>query len=259
MFLTDVDISSQNTQLVRPYDEQRTTNIGYDLTTDSFCVGVGDERKQIELAPGESVFVKSVEAVYLNSKTMAQVTLRNSRIRQGLELTAPVYQPGHATKVFYRITNVSKQVIELSSTDDLAMIMFYQFDHPVAHPYEGAFQSEFNYSGMSSYSSTLSDQLTDIEKKVESVKEIERTLYGNVLALMAIFVGIFSLVNVNVSLVSQNVDIWSVLTLNFATVGSVGFLVAIINTVLPTGKHRTALWVVCAVAFAMAILVQLIK
>ena len=46
--------------------------------------------------------------------------------------------------------------------------------------------------------------MTDIEKKVDTVKNIEKNVYGNVLSIMGIFIGIFSLVNVNLSLAATN-------------------------------------------------------
>ena len=75
---------------------------------------------------------------------------------------------------------------------------------------------------------------------------------------MAIFVAIFSLVNVNVSLAVQNVSTKMLLTMNFATVASIGFLIAIINTILSSGKYRRWIWFSCFAAFALTILIQFI-
>ena len=67
-------------------------------------------------------------------------------------------------------------------------------------------------------------------------------MYGNVLAIMGIFVAIFSLINVNVSLATaENVTMKMLLTMNFSTVTSIGFLIALIRTFYPNGKHKCAL------------------
>jgi len=111
---------------------------------------------------------------------------------------------------------------------------------------------------MGQYTSSLSKEMTDIEEKVDNIKSIEKDMYGNVLALMAIFVGIFSLINVNITLAAEKVNMLSIITLNFTTVGAIGFLVALINTILLSGKHRVAVWIACAAAFVLAIVVQVL-
>ena len=259
MVLTDKQMLEKRASLISPFAEERVSNICYDLTTQAFCNAPGAETASITLAPGDTVFVQSLEEIDLPNDVCAMVILRNSRIRQGLDLTAPTYQPGHHTKVYFRITNISKSAIKLDASDSsgIASIMFLQLGGDVARPYKGAYQGEFDFRGMGQYTSSLSKEMTDIEEKVDNIKSIEKEMYGNVLALLAIFVAIFSLINVNVTLVSQKVDMLSVLTLNFTTVGSIGFLVAIINTILPSGKHRAAVWVACVAAFLLAIGVQL--
>lgn len=57
---------------------------------------------------------------------------------------------------------------------------------------------------MGAYQSALGDDMIDIEKKVDAVKNIEKNVYGNVLSIMGIFIGIFSLINVNLSLVAAS-------------------------------------------------------
>ena len=48
------------------------------------------------------------ELIHLPSTLVARVMLRNSRIRQGLSLDAPLYFPGHSTRVFFRVTNIGQ-------------------------------------------------------------------------------------------------------------------------------------------------------
>lgn len=260
MILIDKQMLEKRDTLITPFSEDHVSNICYDLTTKTFCNAPGKESSDVTLAPGDTVFVKSQEEIHLPKDICAKVLLRNSRIRQGLDLTAPVYQPGHCTNVFYRITNISKSTIKLnaSDSDGIASIMFLQLKEEVAKPYEGAFQSEFDFRGMGQYTSSLSKEMTDIEEKVDNIKSIEKDMYGNVLALMAIFVGIFSLINVNITLAAEKVNMLSIITLNFTTVGAIGFLVALINTILPSGKHRVAVWIACIAAFVLAIVVQVL-
>lgn len=78
------------------------TNIGYDLRAKSFA-RAGHEEDSCELQPGESVFVTSEEIVKFDHHTVGKLALKNSRIRMGLTMDAPVYQPGHKTVVFFSV------------------------------------------------------------------------------------------------------------------------------------------------------------
>lgn len=247
-----------NPSLIEPFQSEKMGNTSYDLTTEAFCSAPGESSVSVELAPGDSVLVKSKETISLPDHVMAMVLLRNSRIRQGLDLSAPLYQPGHRTKLFFRVTNISRQRIRLDCSKGIASVMFIDLGQGVEKPYDGAFQSEFDYRGMGNYTSALSGEMTDLEKKVDRIQNLEKTLYGNVLSIMAVFVGIFTLLNINVTMVAQMVSLKTLLTMNFTTVGSVGFLIALVNTVLPGGKRHWAVWAACAVAFVAAVAVQFI-
>ena len=165
MILSDKQICEYRDALIHPFSKDAVQSIAYDLQTESFANEPGNERIEFSLQPGESVFVKSKEEIKLPADIVGKVILRNSRIRQGLLLTAPVYHPGHHTKVFFRLTNVSKQNITLDNQTGIASIMFEKLETEVEHPYEGTFQEEFNFSGMGAYSSVLSGEMSDIEKK----------------------------------------------------------------------------------------------
>jgi deoxycytidine triphosphate deaminase len=132
---------------ISPFSEEAVTAIAYDLGTESFAVEPGNEKTSYDLLPGESVFVKSKETIKFPNDIIGRVILRNSWIRQGLMLSAPVYYPGHHTRIFYRITNISKQSLKLDCEKGIASIMFEKLDGPVLKPYEGTFQGEFDFSG----------------------------------------------------------------------------------------------------------------
>lgn len=73
----------------------KTSHIGpasYDLQTQSFYRD-GESSRTVVLNPGDSVFVSSVENVYLTDDIAARVLIKNSRLRQGLALDAPLYSP----------------------------------------------------------------------------------------------------------------------------------------------------------------------
>lgn len=124
--------------------EENVGPVSYDLVTRSFYDRTG-LHQSFDLAPGDSVFVACEEVINLPSDLSARVLLRNSRIRQGLSLDAPVYFPGHRTRVFFRVTNVSARSINLNRSKGIAQIVFDRVDGTVMHPYSGAFSDEFDF------------------------------------------------------------------------------------------------------------------
>lgn len=258
MLMIDKRISERGAELLEPFNESNVTNIGYDLKTECFFLNAETSRTEVDLEPGDTVFVRTVETVKLPDNMVAAVQLRNSRIRQGLSLEAPLYQPGHHTKIFFRVTNASRQKIHLDTTKGIAYLVFLPLGESVAKPYNGTFQNERDFVGMGAYQAALSDEMTELEKKEDSVKNMEKTVYGNVLSIMGIFVGIFSLINVNLSLVAKDVAMATLLTFNFATVGAIAFLIGLISIILPDGKNHKPIWYASAIAFAASVLVQFI-
>ena len=226
--LTDRQIRALGEQLIVPFDEQKVQAIGYDLTSETFYRLDEKEVAFIELHPMESVFVRCKETISLPSNLAAKVVLRNSRIRQGLMLTAPVYYPGHNTPVFFRITNVSASVIELKSGCGLATIMFEALSEDVEKPYDGTFQQEKQYVGMGSYKDVYKSAMSQASRKIDELKSVEKSIYTNVLALLAIFVGVFSVINVNVSMVSgKEPNLTTIVVWNLCTLGAIAFLISL--------------------------------
>lgn len=248
MILTDKELFQQGSSLIAPFEQNQVTNIGYDLKTECFFLDAKTSKTEVELAPGDTVFVRTVETISLPDDMAAAVQLKNSRIRQGLSLTAPIYQPGHKTKVFFRVTNITKKIIKLNLEKGIAYLLFLPLGESVEKPYNGTFQNEETFVGMGAYQSALGDDMIDIEKNV----------YGNVLSIMGIFIGIFSLINVNLSLVAASAGMATLLTFNFATVGAIAFLIGLINAILPDGKNHKLIWCASGLAFLASIVVQFI-
>lgn len=201
------------------------SNIGqvtYDLRTDGFYVNE-NKTTGVKLNPGDSAFVSCIECIQLPNDLTASILLRNSRIREGLSLDAPLYFPGHGTRLFYRVTNVSGNSILLDKSKGIAQVAFQRVDGPVAHPYAGAFSDELNFNGLAGYSDVYAEELKKVEHKKDEVVNIESRIYGNVLALFAIFAAIFTLVNVNAAGLSSDITTARFVALDLLIIG--GFLI----------------------------------
>lgn len=230
--------------------EENIGPVSYDLTTDYFySKSVGSKATSVTLAPGDSVFVASKERLSLSNDLAARVLLRNSRIRQGLSLDAPLYFPGHETVIFFRVTNVSADEITLDCSKGIAQIVFEQVCGEVEQPYSGGFNKEVDFRGMGNYEKIYSEDIKKITDKADEIKGIERRMYEGVLALMAIFAAIFTLVNINAGVLSKEFSYLMVVVVNLVIVGAFSLLVGLIAWVMGTEKRW---WIVIPLGIGLA-------
>lgn len=254
MVLVDRDIARmvESNSLIENFDANCLTNIGYDLRTEYFAVNQKEERSAT-LKPGESVFVASKEAVRLPDNLLGRVYLKNSRIRQGLSLESPVYQPGHFTKVFFRLRNVSNGEIKLTEGQKYAMIVFEQLSRKPDEPYHGTFQSEIDFKGLADYTEIYKEQVDEIEKKTEDLKNMEHSIYANVLVILTVFVALFSFLTTNIGLFSRESSSAEFVLYNLIMLGGISFLVAVLNSTIGTNKFaKRAIWAATTVFFVAA-------
>ena len=258
MILADVSIKKMGDSLISPFEANKVGALCYDLTAKRFFVEDGKDVSCFELHPMCSVFVECRENIQIPNNMAGIVTLRNSRIRQGLSLTAPIYHPCHKTPVFFRVTNMTSKTIELKEGAELASIMFEELSEPTSQPYNGTFQNEDKYKGMGSYSETYGKEMKEINDKVESIKHIERSIYSNVLAIMSIFIAVFSVININVNLSQSDMPLSSLIVFNLCTIGSIAFLVGLVIRIVDSKRSSNySIFVLSAIMFILAFIVIL--
>lgn len=217
--------------------------ISYDLHTANYTNNETIASESCKLLPGESVFVACKDIVNLPGNIAARVVLRNSRIRQGFTLDAPMYQPGHHTRVFFRITNVSNHAIALPVGGEYASIQFEKLEKAPAHPYNGTFQNEMNYKDMGKYSTGYKKEMRRLKEKLSAVKNLERTVYTNIVTLMSIFIALFSIINVNIDLAfAENIERTRLIITNLVTIGSIAFLVSLTQLCI-AHKRKRPIWI----------------
>lgn len=136
--------------------------VTYDLRTRDFVQSPGDRAQSVELMPGDSTYVECVEWLCLPKDLAARVILKNSRIREGLTIDSPLYFPGHKTRVYYRVTNVSARAIRLTTNRGIAQVEFEKVSSPVTEAYDGAFQGELEFSGMGDYKDVYEEETSAI-------------------------------------------------------------------------------------------------
>ena len=256
MVLIDREIKQLAGTVIQGFDEESVINIGYDLTAKAFHEN-GTNKSQVFLEPGESVFVSSKEIIELRKDLLARVVLKNSRIRQGFAMDAPVYQPGHKTRVFVRLTNVSSDRLALKAGEQYVTLIFEQLSAEPDKPYDKGFNDEFDFKGLAHYHDAYAEQIEAIEKKTEDLKSMEKTIYGNVLVIISVFVALFSFITTNLSLLTAHASTESFLIHNFVLLGAVSFLVALLQGLIKeaSGVGR---WSPSVIFFGLALLLWVI-
>ena len=117
------------------YQEENLNGISYDLTIGMICGNDDKENVHYDLKPGETVFVKTKEKLALPLNILGRIAEKNSRMRQGLKVDGPHYQPGHVTFAFLRVQNISVNTIELSAGMKIAQIIFEELTGTPEVPY----------------------------------------------------------------------------------------------------------------------------
>lgn len=259
VFLTNGSIDCTDQTFIKNGNEQCITNIGYDLRAGSFAKD-GKMRDSCEVNPGESVFVESVEIIRFDKDTIGRLSLKNSRIRMGFTMDAPTYQPGHETKIYFRLTNVSNEVLMLNANEQYATLIFEQLQKSPENPYNGTFQNEFSFKGLADYKSEYADQIKSLGDKIKDLHSLERSIYGNVITILTIFVAIFTILNVNISLAGAGFSGMVFLCFNVAVLGSVSFLALLLTELIQEkGCRHRILWfipAICLIAVAVLICIN---
>ena len=233
MYLHEVEIKEavKQSNLIENFKEKNLGCIAYDLTISKIFAN-SNEYRQYTLAPGESVFISPDESINLPNDCFCEVIQRNSSIRQGLTVTAPVYQPGHHTKVFFRIQNISNDGIYLKSGDSVSSIRFYKFSTPVEHPYDGVYADEFEFMGVGDFHPVSIPEVTELDDKLQSIQDLEKSIYNNVLVLMSIFVAVFSLINFNINILSTIDSFAKFIIFNIMMISIIMILVSLLTMVV---------------------------
>lgn len=125
-------------------------SVSFDLHINKFMVDDGEVFSK-ELDPGETVIVECLEEVELPKDLFGTVIQKNSRLRSGLVVNAPVYRPGHNTKIYISVTNNSAHIIELVSEQAIAAMMLNKLEEEPKKTYSGTFQNEVKYKELGNY------------------------------------------------------------------------------------------------------------
>ena len=255
MVLVDKDIMSRMTEnepLISNFNEDNLGAISYDLTLECILVG-NDEFSSYELAPGGFLFIKAREHLAMPLDLIGRIEEKNSRMRMGLVVTGPTYQPGHKTGIFLRIHNISNNIITLRKGTSIAQIVFEKLNDIPDTPYhqnsQASYNNEFVYSEYGNYETEYKKDIKEMERIKENLEEKETQIYGNILTFVGILMGIFSIVTLNLeAFASADLSSRFILIMNLSITLAIELLMSIIiifiNKKVSAGKIATCIIVI---------------
>ncbi len=257
MILVDKNIKTlvaDGSLIVSGYKEENVNGISYDLTVDIVIDENGSELTEYELQPGEIVFVRSSERISMPTNLMGRVAEKNSRMRQGLMVDGPHYQPGHVTYAFMRVRNISSKIIKLSKGMKIAQMIFEELkevpDVPYSAQKNASFQNEKKYVGLGNYQAEYDKQT---RKNVEKVETMSQTIYANVLTIMGIVVAIFSLLTINAqAFANATIDFKYIIAMNLTLALCIVLMMGIILIFINKAESKRFLWIYGIVLVALA-------
>lgn len=264
MLLVDKDIKqyiSEHQLISMGYAEDNLNGVSYDLTIDVTCSQQGEEYREYELKPGETVFVKTQEQISIPENILGRVAEKNSRMRQGLVVSGPHYQPGHVTYVFLRVSNISENIIVLAHGMKIAQIMFEQLTGRPEVPYsaqrDASYQNEVKYAGLGNYKEEYEKQTKrEMQQTKEDIEAISQKIYANVLTLMGVLVAVFALISINYQAFTQaELDLPYVLIMNLSMTLCIVVMLGLILIFVNKAKNRKFLWLYIGILAVLAIAV----
>ncbi|MGU8237158.1 dCTP deaminase [Clostridium perfringens] len=233
MILIDKNIKNlikKGALIIDGYDENNVGSISYDLTISKIIIPDSEDKEidTYEIAPNETVYIKSKEKLKIPNNIMGTIAEKNSVMRMGLEVSGPHYQPGHETYSFLRIHNISHNIIVLKKGKKIAQIIFEQLNEVPEVPYDknpnASFNNEVKYLGFGKYKDEYSKDIARFNKVKEDIENKEGQIYSNILTFMGIFVSIFSFLTLNYDgFIKKDFPIDYILKLNL----SLGFVITL--------------------------------
>lgn len=269
MILVDKNIKSrieQNELIVEGYNESGLSGVSYDLRIEYIIDDKGSQCDYYDIKPFETVFIRTKEKLKIPHDILGRIAEKNSRMRMGIKVDGPHYQPGHCTYAFLRVQNISKDVITLSAGMTIAQIMFEQLNEEPEVTYDqqekASFQNEKEYRGLGNYQKELESKIKkQVEYEKERLDDVSKHIYGNILTLMGVFVAIFSLISVNYQAFTQTtVNIPFIVAMN-ASMGLCITLMMSLVAAITNSKNKKPFIItglVIAIVMIVAIIVSMV-
>lgn len=243
MILVDKEIRARSLDIFKKnYDPKHVQPISYDIYIDEI-ISEKNNVASFLLEPHETIMVRCKEEIHVPDDLIIRIENKNSLIRLGLTIVAPVYNPGHVTPIYLRVENISSNIITLEHDMVIAQMLFEKLSNIPEITYnkktDASFNNEDKYRGLGKYDHILKSKMQKIKKVRDDLENKESTIYANILTMMGIFVSIFSLITVNFASINQsNFSKDFILTMNLSLGIVIVLFMGLILLFLNKGKSK---------------------
>ncbi|MCF2699473.1 dCTP deaminase domain-containing protein [Fusobacterium mortiferum] len=210
--------------IIEGFDKKLLGPISHDLTIKDIIVpSTKNKETYIDLDPQKVIFIECEQVIELPNDLIGLVHNKNSRIRLGLDLASPIYQPGHKTRIFFRLTNISTDIITLKKGDNIAQLSLIEVKGDNSIKYNGEFQNEFDFKGLGKYNDEYI--VKKLENKLSLIEDMEKKIYAGVAAIVTAFVALFGFLNAGIKIGSNinSGEVFSLMTLSLITLTTLLF------------------------------------
>lgn len=140
-FITGDELKNAVAVCMSNYTEKNINECSYDLRNyRQQRVPTSHMHENYKLYSGMSTLIYSREIIEVPLNCMVILKLRNSAILEGLSLTAPIYLPGHKTRLCARIRNDGPVYFEFITDESVIQAYFVKLSRN-AKPYNGKYQN----------------------------------------------------------------------------------------------------------------------
>ena len=95
MVLVDKDIIQRNQEIfINGYNQKNVQSISYDIHVKEIITD-DTNVEEYDLNPQQAIMVRCIEEISVPMDLMIKIENKNSLIRNGISIVAPVYNPGH--------------------------------------------------------------------------------------------------------------------------------------------------------------------
>lgn len=147
MILVDKRIRElvKNKEMIVNFNDDRLNSISYDVVIDKFVlIDMEVEKDEYVLSANDFVYIKTYESLCMPNDLCCNVVEKNSLMRRGLKVDGPMYQPGHNTKIFLRVCNLTKHNIILTKGMKIAQLVFMELSDIPDMTYDMQIDAKYN-------------------------------------------------------------------------------------------------------------------
>ena len=170
------------------------------------------------LQPHETVFVKTGESLELPPNIVARIVEKNTTLRMGLQVSGPMYQPGHKTGIFLRVSNLTDYVIKLTKNFSIAQIIFEKISTPTT---SYAQKEDGKYNNESTFTVPIGNLKLSVkpEENVDEglkISETKTKMIASFAVFLEAFISILAVIFLNINFFEKHTAVLEVVKINFS-------------------------------------------